>query len=141
MTVRIKQGGVQRGVVVEGGLIEIEAREAVDVRAGSAWGRRGAVTAHAGREVGVEVLRGLVEAVCIVAAMRRLQEGMVRHVVGLGRHDGLLVLLRLEGVVVVVVELAQRVVGLVLEVLGEGGICEVCRGSSVVQGVEGVGGQ
>lgn len=101
------------------------------------------MTAHARREVVVEVLRGLVEAVCVVAAMRRLQEGVVGHVVGLGRHDGLLELLCLEGVVVVVVvvELAQRVVGLVLEVLGEGGICEVCRGSSVVQGVEGVGGQ
>lgn len=87
----------------------------------------------------VDVLRGLVEAVCVVAAaMRRLQEG----VVGLGRHDGLLVLLCLEGCVGVVVELAQRVVRLVLEVLGEGGIGEVGRrGSSVVQGVEGVGGQ
>jgi len=47
---------------------------------------------------------------------------VVRQVVGLGRHDGLLCL---EGVVGVVVELAQRVVGLVLEVLGEGGIGEV----------------
>jgi hypothetical protein len=124
--------------VFEGGLIEIEARETVDVRAVGAWGRRGAVTAHARREVVVEVLRGLVEAVCVVAAMRRLQEGVVRHVVGLGRHDGLLELLCLEGVVVVV-ELTQRVVRLVLEVLGEGGVCEVRRGSSVAQGVEGVG--
>ena len=109
--------------MVEGGLIEIEAREAADVRAGGAWGRRCVVTTHTWRrEVVVDVLRGLVEAVCVVAAMRRLQEVVVRQVVGLGRHDGLLCL---EGVVGVVVELAQRVVGLVLEVLGEGGIGEV----------------
>lgn len=32
-----KQCGVQGAVVVEGGLIEVEAREAVHVRAGCAW--------------------------------------------------------------------------------------------------------
>lgn len=77
------------------------------------------MVAHARREV-IGVLRSLVEAVCIVDTLRRLQEGVVRHVVALGRHDGWL--LRLE--IVVVVVLAQREVGL-LEVLSEGGIGEV----------------
>jgi len=59
--------------VVEGGLIEVEAREAVDVRARGAWGRRRVVTTHTWRrEVVVDVLRGLVEGVCAVAAVRRL---------------------------------------------------------------------
>ena len=96
------------------------------------------MVAHARREV-IDVLRGLVEAVGVFAAMRLLQEGVVRHVVVLGRHDGLLVLLRLEGGVVA--ELCQRVVRLVLEVLGEGGIGEVGRGCSVAQVVKGIGGQ
>lgn len=126
--------------MVEGGLIEIEAREAVEVRAVCAWGRR-TVTAHARREV-IGVLRGLVEAVGVVASMRGLQEGVVRDVVALGRHDGqLLVFLRLEGGVVAVAVLSQGVVRLVLEVLREAGVGEVRRGCSVVQTLEGVGGQ
>ena len=92
------------------------------------------MTACTRREV-VAGLRGLVEAVGVVAAVRGLEEGMVRHVAVVGRQVGRL-LLRLEAVV-----LSEGVVRLVLEVLGEAGVGEVCRVGGVVQASEGVGGQ
>jgi len=92
------------------------------------------MAACARREV-VVGLRGLVEAVGVVAAVRGLEEGMVRHVAVLGRQVGLL-LLRLEAVV-----LSERIVRLVLEVLGEARVGEVCRVCGVVQACERVGGQ
>jgi len=80
-------------------------------------------------------LRGLVEAVGVVAAVGGLEKGMVRDVAVVVRQGGRL-LLRLEAVV-----LSEGVVGLVLEVLGEAGVGELCRVGGVVQAGEGVGGQ
>lgn len=82
------------------------------------------------REV-IAGLRGLVEAVGVIAAVCGLEKGMIRDVVVLGRQVGRL-LLRLEAVV-----LSEGVVGLMLEVLSEARVGERC----VVQTGEGVGGQ
>lgn len=81
-------------------------------------------------------LRGLAEGVCVVAALRGLQKGVVRQVAGLGRHDGHLLWLALEGI-----EVVERVVGLVVEVVGEARVGEVSRGCGVVHGVKGVVGR
>jgi len=92
------------------------------------------MAACARREV-IAGLRGLVEAVGVVAGVCGLEEGMVRDVVVLGRQIGRL-RLRLEAVV-----LPEGIVLLVLEVLGEAGVGEVSRVRGVVQAGEGVGGQ
>lgn len=83
-----------------------------------------------------EMIAGLIETEGVVAAVCGLEEGMVRYVAIVGRQGGRLLLLRLEAVV-----LSEGVVGLVLEVLGEAGVGELCRVRGVVQACERVGGE